>query len=257
MPRLRSADNPVTVSGSDPPWVCRHPRISHTVGMNYLAHGYRFLDNPLFLSGTAVPDWLCVSDRRTRVRSRRVEAARGRLTADEAQVADGICQHLADDDVFHRLVEFAEIEADLSARFRRHMPDPFDHRPGFLGHVVAELMLDAWLAESQPGLLRAYYAALESADPELILSAVNRVAARPAERLPEFILQFRRLQFLYDYLDDERLLGRLNQVLRRVTLPPLDDSHRGVLADARRLLRQQGDRLLNRVRGDTPNPVRP
>jgi hypothetical protein len=79
--------------------------------MNYLAHGYRFIDRPLFLAGTAVPDWLCVSDRQTRVRSRRIQAAQHQLSETERQVADGISQHLQDDDVFHRLGKFAFLEA--------------------------------------------------------------------------------------------------------------------------------------------------
>ena len=38
--------------------------------MNYFAHGYRFLDNPYFVAGTAVPDWLNVVNRKARVRSK-------------------------------------------------------------------------------------------------------------------------------------------------------------------------------------------
>ena len=36
--------------------------------MNYFAHGYRYIDRPWFLAGTALPDWLNVVDRRVRVR---------------------------------------------------------------------------------------------------------------------------------------------------------------------------------------------
>ena len=38
--------------------------------MNYFAHGREFVDEPYFLAGTAVPDWLSVVDRPTRIRSR-------------------------------------------------------------------------------------------------------------------------------------------------------------------------------------------
>ena len=41
--------------------------------MNYFAHGYAFVDDPWFLAGTAVPDWLNVSDRGVRVRERQAE----------------------------------------------------------------------------------------------------------------------------------------------------------------------------------------
>ena len=39
--------------------------------MNYLAHGWRFANDPYFLAGTAAPDWLSVIDRKTRLRSRK------------------------------------------------------------------------------------------------------------------------------------------------------------------------------------------
>jgi hypothetical protein len=215
--------------------------------MNYLAHGYRFIDRPLFLAGTAVPDWLCVSDRQTRVRSRRIQAAQHQLSETERQVADGISQHLQDDDVFHRLAKFAFLEAELSSRFRARMPDRFDHRPGFLGHIVTEILLDAFLTENTPRLLHRYYATMVQVNGTLIEGTVNQLAARPASRLAQFIQRFNEVQFLYDYLDDAKLLGRLNQVLRRVTLPPLDESFQPVLAEARRILRDHGDELLQGV----------
>jgi hypothetical protein len=218
--------------------------------MNYLAHGYRFLDDPNFLAGTAVPDWLCVSDRGTRVRSRRIEAAQDGMTFEQKRIVSGISQHLADDDTFHRLPLFATLETDLSARFRAGMPDRFDHRPGFLGHIVTELMLDAFLAENNPTLLQQYYRAMSAVDTTAVQVTVNLVAARPATHLAKLIQKFNSLQFLYDYLDDAKLLARLNQVLKRVTLPPLDDSFQSVLSDARRLLRIHGDSLLKGVVSD-------
>ncbi len=37
--------------------------------MNYLSHGFRFVDDPYFVAGTALPDWMSVLDRRNRARS--------------------------------------------------------------------------------------------------------------------------------------------------------------------------------------------
>ena len=52
--------------------------------MNYFAHGRPFVDDPYFLAGTAVPDWLNVVDRRVRVRSKQA-----RLFVDSADAARG------------------------------------------------------------------------------------------------------------------------------------------------------------------------
>ena len=215
--------------------------------MNYLAHGFRFLDSPLMVAGTAVPDWLSVVDRKVRVRSRRVTEHLAALDTDDRRIADGMLQHLIDDDHFHRCPCFVMLEAELSLRFRRFMPDPFDHRPPFLGHIVTELMLDAVIAERTPEILPRYYAALDEVSAPQVEAVVNRVAARNTDRLAGFIEQFRASRFLFDYLDDERLLHRLNQVLRRVTLPSLDEQSVAVLRDARRLLRIHADELLQSV----------
>jgi hypothetical protein len=127
------------------------------------------------------------------------------------------------------------------------MPDAYDHRPGFLGHILTELLLDAVLVERQPELLRRYYGALEHIEPADVQKIVNTVAARPAENLSVFISQFCRVKFLYDYLDDRLLLSRLNQVLRRVKLLPMDEQVLPVLCDARVLLRHHADELLRAV----------
>lgn len=215
--------------------------------MNYLAHGYRFVDSPLYAAGTAVPDWLCVADRRVRVRSRRLRAEIPRLQGNEQLLALGMLQHLQDDDTFHRHAVFMMLEAETAAGFRRQMPDRFDHRPGFLGHILTELLLDACLAEQQPELLNDYYAAISEVDPLLIQNAVNLVATRPTSQLVWFVDRFCEARFLYDYLDDGRLLERLNQVLRRVTLPALDEQCLPVLRDARALVRQHAALLLSDV----------
>ena len=220
--------------------------------MNYLAHGFRFLDSPLMVAGTAVPDWLSVADRRVRVRTRRIHERLESLDAEERALAEGMLQHLKDDDLFHRSTRFVILESELSSRFRRIMPDRFDHRPPFLGHIVTELLLDAFIAEQMPTVLDDYYAALSQVSASQIQRTVNIVATRTTENLAEFVRRFRSVRFLYDYADDTRLLRRLNQVMHRVTLPALDDDCLPVLREARQMLNLHGEELLDAVA--CPNP---
>ena len=87
--------------------------------MNYLAHGIRFLDRPLFLAGTAVPDWLSVVNRRVRVRSKRVQPIVAESSDPSIQeVGGGILQHHADDDAFHRSELFQRLEVSGGCRYR-------------------------------------------------------------------------------------------------------------------------------------------
>jgi hypothetical protein len=212
--------------------------------MNYLAHGYRFLENPPFLAGTALPDFLSVVDRRVRLRSRRIVELFPELGGAEREVATGVLQHLRDDDVFHGCPIFLMLEAELTARFRRVIPDRFDHRPPFLGHIVTELLLDAEISERFPGSIGGWYSAMEAISGDWIQSVVNRLAVRSTTNLAGFLSKFLTARVLCDYVSDERLLFRLNQVLRRVTLPEIDEQCLGVLRDGRRLLRQHAESLL-------------
>ncbi|MCA9035051.1 MAG: hypothetical protein KDA91_07975 [Planctomycetaceae bacterium] len=215
--------------------------------MNYLAHGYRFLDDPLFMAGTAVPDWLSVVDRRVRVRSRSLSRHMATVHPSDGRLISGMLQHLADDDVFHRCPTFMMLESELGSLFRRTMPDPFDHRPGFLGHIVTELLLDAFIAENHPGVLKRYYCSMSNVVAEEVQRVVNLVATQSTAKLAWFIDRFREVQFLYDYLSDAGLAARLNQVLRRVTLPALEDEHTAAIRDARMLVREHGELLLSTV----------
>jgi hypothetical protein len=300
--------------------------------MNYFAHGRAYLDRPYFLAGTAVPDWLNVSDRGARVRrkqaevrcraadgegavqavdstallekpavapergsgaSRRhygtakqassgtraegegavqavdstallgkpavaphVEASKARLGTGTgkitvapdgvtAEVAAGIVRHLDDDAWFHRSAAFYETTSRLARAVGEHLADEPAARPGFVGHVLTEVLLDAALIERDPALLDAYYEAIGRVDAARVQQAVNAMAARPAERLAVFIRMFREEQFLRCYLDDQRLTWRMNQVMRRVGLPPLPCAVAEALPDMRGWVRERADDLLD------------
>ena len=212
--------------------------------MNYFAHGYRFLDDPYFLAGTAVPDWLSVMDRRMRARSKTARAFLDHPDSAVASVAAGIVQHHDDDRWFHRTRAFAECHLDLSAAVRSILPGDDGFRPSFLGHLLVEILLDAALIADDPARLDGYYAAFERVDAHTVADAVNRMATRRNARLAAFIPVFCSERFLYDYGEDEKLLWRLNHVMRRVKLPPLPDRFLRILPDARRRVRRRRDELL-------------
>lgn len=212
--------------------------------MNYFAHGIRFLDRPLYLAGTAVPDWLSVADRRVRMRDKHLQPA---IDSDDpvlAELAAGIRQHLEDDDWFHQSRAFYEVTSDVSDLFRAHLGPEDGFRPGFLGHIATELLLDRFLAEFAPESLQRYYDALESVRAADIQTAVNCIGPRTTQRLTGFIDAFRQVRFLFDYLQPDRMLTRLNQVMRRVKLNALPDSVAGVLERAFDVVRRRGWELL-------------
>ncbi|MGD0897836.1 MAG: hypothetical protein ABR915_08355 [Thermoguttaceae bacterium] len=211
--------------------------------MNYLAHALPFVDRPYFAAGAAVPDWLAVADRQARVRARQAASLESDPDPRVAAVAGGILGHFRDDARFHGTRAFAETSLELAAAARRVLGPDAGFRASFLGHLLVELLLDAQLAAEYPASLETYYAAIESVDPRIVQDAVNRMAARPTERLAPMISLFCRERILWDYLEDDKLLVRLNQVMRRVGFAPLPESIVGVFPDARQLIRRRRHEL--------------
>lgn len=195
--------------------------------MNYLAHGWHFTTDPYYLAGTAAPDWLSVIDRKVRLRSRVAAPYCDDADPVVATLARGVLQHLADDAWFHSTTAFNELSLAFAVEIRDQLPGDEGFRPSFLGHILVEILLDATLAADDLARLDAYYAALASLDPPAAAAAIDRLATRRegcdevASRLAVQIPRFVTERFLYDYLDDAKLLTRLNHVMRRVGLPQL------------------------------------
>ncbi len=212
--------------------------------MNYFAHALRFLDRPYFAAGTAVPDWLSVADRQVRVRAKLIEPHLRNDGSPQSEVAAGAWQHLHDDGWFHSTRAFFEVSTTLAVRFREVLGPDDSHRTSFLGHIVTELLIDAELIVRHPGQIERYYEVLGSIEPLAVQQAVNLMVKTPTECLAQLIPRFLDERFLSDYLNDERLLHRLNQVLRRVKLPPLPAEVEAVLSLARPLIRDRLSELL-------------
>lgn len=212
--------------------------------MNYFAHAFRFLDDPYFVAGTALPDWLSVVDRKVRVHTKKAAPRINDFDPRIAALARGIVQHHADDRWFHGVGAFLELSTDFSRRIRAAVAPDETPRPGFLGHILVEMLLDATLIERHPARIEAYYDVVAELDAGLIEAAVGEMAGKSAAPLARFIPLFHAERFLPDYVDDDKLCLRLNQVLRRVGLPRLPDEFRHVLPEARRQVNARAEELL-------------
>lgn len=215
--------------------------------MNYFAHALPFLDRPLFVAGASVPDWLTVADRPLRLRTRHAEAFLDDADQEVAEVAAGVLRHLDDDARFHNTRAFAETSLELSVKVRDALGEDGGMRPAFLGHLLVELLLDAALIADDPNRLTEYYQLMDALDAERVETAVNRMAPRPTDRLAVFIELFRRERVLWDYLEDEALTVRLNQIMRRVRLDPLPERFAAILPEARKLVTDHKDKLLDGI----------
>jgi len=205
--------------------------------MNYFAHGYRLVESPCLLAGTALPDWLGAADRRARLR-------RGRLNGegDERmrEVAKGVLRHHDDDAWFHATEAFQRTLWELTRMVRGAM----DGKAWFVAHVLLEMLLDRFLIEQMPERLDAYYDAIDSLDPGWIETTAATWTTQPPRGLATYVRAFQEYRFLYGYLDDDGLCARLDRVVARVKLPPLPADFSRHLPDARALVGERVEALL-------------
>jgi hypothetical protein len=214
--------------------------------MNFLAHSYRFLDDPHFAAGACLPDWLGMADRRCRVRKREAERLADSAVANKVSrsIAAGIVQHLHDDGWFHESSAFVELSARFSGEIAEHLGGQPGMRSALLGHVLVELLLDSALAEQSPGLVEEYYQTITRVDVATLQATVNELASRPTGIIVPFVARFLDEKFLYDYLEDRPLLKRLNGIMRRVNLAEAPDSMCAMIQRARRQVKERWRELL-------------
>lgn len=217
--------------------------------MNSFAHALPFLDRDgdpeaLYAIGCALPDWLGEADRGCRIRKKGASRFLEDSGSPISRLAAGVIRHIDDDRWFHAGTRFSELTLAFSVELRDLLVDDPGFRPGFLGHILIELLLDAHLSELYPEKLDRLYDRVGEVDARAIQNAVNRMATRPTEKLVNYFTLFIRERYLYDYVDDKRLIYRSNRVLQRVKLKPITDELDDWLPSARQRVYASAGELL-------------
>ncbi len=212
--------------------------------MNFLCHAIPYLDRPLLAIATGVPDWLSVVDRQIRARGKLAAGFLDSDDADLAAVARGVIRHVEDDRWFHGTQAFVETNLTLAVQLRQLLPGDEGFRPTFVGHILIEMLLDSYWIRDDPKTAERYYECFQADTSRLVQRCVNMITGKPTAELAAVIDRFVEARFLYDYLDDEKLLLRLNQVMSRVGLPPLPPEVGGWLPRASNLVESRRQRLL-------------
>lgn len=215
--------------------------------MNCFTHGFRFLDDPYFLVGTAVPDWLTLVDRKVRVRQNAAREFAMRSDGNEKRLAEGIAQHHQDDRWFHEHQHFVQLNLELSIELRDLLGADAGFRPHFVAHVIIEMLLDASLASKDRSQLDRYYEQVARVDPILVQQTINQIAAVPTQMITRFIPRFIEEAYLYDYFSDERTMYRMNRILKRVKLNQLPESFLGWLPSVRERVYAETNLLLRPI----------
>jgi hypothetical protein len=225
--------------------------------MNFLSHAIPYLDDPLLAVSTGVPDWLSVVDRKIRAREKLAKAYLESEDIELRRVAGGVIRHIEDDRWFHGTQAFVETNMQLAVQLRDLLPGDSGFRPTFVAHILIEICLDALWIRDDSSIADDYYSTLRSIPPTTIERCVNAITGKPTDQLAVVIERFCDVRFLYDYLDDDKLLMRLNQVMKRVRLEPLPVQVRDWLPEANKLVESRRRQLLTPPDKTNPFPTIP
>jgi hypothetical protein len=212
--------------------------------MNSFAHALPFLDRPLVAIGASLPDWLAAADRKCRLREKRATPLIDDENSTLAELAQGVVQHHRDDYWFHTSAAFRDYEMKLAIEIREIYGTEHGMRSGFVAHVMVEMFLDSFLQKKFTGQLERYYEIVDAADAPAIQETINQFATRPTTKLVPAMARFVSERFIFDYLTDQGAVKRMNGVLKRIGLEPLDDKILPWAATARERVYGRVDELL-------------
>lgn len=189
--------------------------------MNCFTHALPFLDDPYFSVGCCLPDWLSAADRKCRAREKNALKWVDDSDPVVASIAKGVVQHHTDDAWFHQTPAFNDLILNFSVEVRAIFGKEKSMRPRLFGHILVELLIDAFLNKKFPGRMEYFYEQVEAVNGTKIQDALNRFATKPTQMLVGYMELFKRERYLFDYSTDEGVIYRINRVFQRVKLQPM------------------------------------
>lgn len=203
--------------------LCFAEKASVTKPMNCFTHALPYIDNAWTAAGCCIPDWLSAVDRKCRAREKKATPFIDHDDPIVAAVSQGIVNHHRDDHWFHTNATFQQMNITFAVELREMLDGERGMRTGFLGHVLIELFLDAWLHDKFPGKMQYYYEQLETIEPLKVQEIVNLFATKKTDKLAPEIERVLKNRYLFDYTDDSKMLYRINRVMKRIGLELIDD----------------------------------
>ena len=212
--------------------------------MNCFAHSIPFFDQPYFAVGTCIPDWLTACDRKCRARKKKAAAWVDDADPILAAVAAGVVQHHEDDYWFHGSAIFTRINMELAIEYREQFGNTQSMRASLIGHIVIEMLLDAFLESKFPGSMEKMYGWIAELDADKVQDSINRFASKPTTELVGEIERFQSERYLFDYLKDAGVRYRMNKVLGRLKLELMPAESVAWLGEKREQVYRHAEKLL-------------
>lgn len=124
-------------------------------------------------------------------------------------------KHFQKDVFFHQSEFFESSVYGVSNVIGNHATWP---RKFFLNHVLVEILLDRVLLDRELNLCDEFYLQLKSVDIELLAHFLRKNNVENTEIFIQSYLRFIQISFIYDYLDNKKIITALSQLYKKVRI---------------------------------------
>lgn len=199
--------------------------------MNFLSHFYH--EHPVtdayFAAGVILPDILSNFSHRSgivvKLHPQKLKIA---TEPELISLSYGIKKHHIVDGYFHESAYFADGTAAISERLLADNFTCFPKRLYAISHVLLELLLDRKILIENIGICDTMYQLLDSVENIAIVDFVDHnTANNQSVGIAKHFKTFIEHKFVYDYLEDARLVGIMSGINSRLGNPPMtvNDKH--------------------------------
>lgn len=131
----------------------------------------------------------------------------------EIQLLNGCIKHFQKDKFFHQSDFFESSIHKITNVIGNQASWP---RKFFLNHVLVEILLDRVLLDKNPKLCDEFYLQLKSVDLEILSSFLVKNGVLNVDYFIQGYLKFIQISFIYDYLDNKKIVTALSQLYKKV-----------------------------------------
>jgi acyl carrier protein phosphodiesterase len=190
--------------------------------MNFLAHFYfDGVDGaPSYNLGLVLPDLMGMVRRGWKLKQSHLQ---NHVIPVHKAIASGASAHLQMDDWFHKTDFFIRGRSLVKATLEEAGVTYPPYRPGFLSHVLLELLLDRLIVLHYTSMVSKFYRELAIVSVDWVRSFFESINLTFDDNFPAFFTQFINNQFAFRYAYDTPLLEALNQIAKRVSQPVFKD----------------------------------
>ncbi len=203
--------------------------------MNYLSHFYHEspITDPYFACGIILPDLLSDYSKRSGEKIKLHPAKLIEAEDPEMQnLTRGVKQHYNVDKFFHDSKYFIDSTSLINNIIRARPFSCFPKRLFAFSHVFLEIMMDRALLLMDKTICDDLYSMLNRVSEEKFMNYMEMNSVKtPMQPILDHFNLFKKVKFIYNYVNDERLVGLMNRINTGLQNPSFSRSEKMLLTD--------------------------